>query len=415
MLTDAAIKAAIKATGKAAGKGKRRQLTDADGLMLIVGARGGVWYLRRSKTIDEKLYYQMEKIGKYPEIGIKEARMKAAILRIVPVNIQGKKFLEESKRKFLEKSSEIWTFDKAFEEFISFNSQTLKETYIGTLRRRYSKNIPLVIKNMDIEKIQKFHFQKILEDIQDRGKSETANKIKKIITQVLQFAHNKGVIDFAKFSELTNLDQILRPHKAKSYPTFSKDEDIAKLLKDIENDKKLSLSTKYCLKLAPHIFLRANEMVNLKWEFVDFKKKIIQLPEGFTKTKKVHFIPISQIAEKILIELKELHLSEIFLFPKTLNGKIFPDETISAVAPLHGLEKIGYKNTFVFHSFRSMFRTVGNENISLSFLMEDMELQLQHEITQPNGTAYNRAARLIQRAEMMNKWSNYLQGLLNEI
>lgn len=39
------------------------------------------------------------------------------------------------------------------------------------------------------------------------------------------------------------------------------------------------------------------------------------------------------------------------------------------------------------------------------------EMQLAHAVKDPNGTAYNRTAFLVQRREMMQQWADYLDQI----
>ena len=61
------------------------------------------------------------------------------------------------------------------------------------------------------------------------------------------------------------------------------------------------------------------------------------------------------------------------------------------------------------HGFRAMARTILDE--VLGYRPEIIEQQLAHQVRDPLGRAYNRTTHLLERKEMMQAWSNYLDTL----
>ena len=71
---------------------------------------------------------------------------------------------------------------------------------------------------------------------------------------------------------------------------------------------------------------------------------------------------------------------------------------------------MGFDNTqMTAHGFRAMARTLLDE--VLGFRIDWIEHQLAHAVKDANGRAYNRTKHLPQRAEMMQKWADYLDQL----
>ena len=59
--------------------------------------------------------------------------------------------------------------------------------------------------------------------------------------------------------------------------------------------------------------------------------------------------------------------------------------------------------------FRAAARTILDE--VLGYRPDIIEHQLAHEVTDPNGRAYNRTAHLPERRQMMQAWADYLGKL----
>ena len=77
---------------------------------------------------------------------------------------------------------------------------------------------------------------------------------------------------------------------------------------------------------------------------------------------------------------------------------------------LAGLRRMRFsKKEMTVHGFRATARTILDEVLDERF--EFIEHQLAHSVKDPNGRAYNRTKHLQQRREMMQRWSDYLEGL----
>jgi integrase len=61
------------------------------------------------------------------------------------------------------------------------------------------------------------------------------------------------------------------------------------------------------------------------------------------------------------------------------------------------------------HGFRAMARTLLAEE--LEYPAHLIEHQLAHAVKDANGQAYNRTSFIKQRADMMQHWADYLDGL----
>ena len=60
------------------------------------------------------------------------------------------------------------------------------------------------------------------------------------------------------------------------------------------------------------------------------------------------------------------------------------------------------------HGFRATFRTLTDE--ALGERIDLIEHQLAHHVRAPTGRAYNRTAHLQGRREIMQRWSDYMDG-----
>jgi len=117
-------------------------------------------------------------------------------------------------------------------------------------------------------------------------------------------------------------------------------------------------------------------------------------------------VPLSRQAVDILRELQPLTSSSEYVFPGQRWGRPISDKAL-----IHALHIMEYdtKNDQSIHGFRATARTLISEKLRIA--PELIELQLTHEVPDTLKGAYNRTKFLDDRRNMMQLWSDYLDGL----
>ena len=157
--------------------------------------------------------------------------------------------------------------------------------------------------------------------------------------------------------------------------------------------------------MAPYVFLRPGELVNLTWDEVDFNDRIIRVKGARMKMKKDHLIPMSGQVLDILKNLSYIETNSNYVFSSPRNK----NKPITTNALLVSIRSLGIsKEQFTTHGYRHMASTRLNE---LGYRSDVIECQLSH--TEPNKVkaAYNHAEYLDDRKKMMDEWGNYLDSL----
>lgn len=117
-----------------------------------------------------------------------------------------------------------------------------------------------------------------------------------------------------------------------------------------------------------------------------------------------HWIPLTDS----MIQLLQLAVQQSdgdFLFNGSRPKRPLSENTLNLALRSIGVDK----NIHVFHGFRSSFSTLAREALRLDG--ELIELQLGHVKGDAVRAAYDRSQRLEERREMMQAWSDYLDGL----
>jgi len=175
-----------------------------------------------------------------------------------------------------------------------------------------------------------------------------------------------------------------------------------------------TFTVKCALQLAPLVFLRPGELRHAEWSEFDLDAAEWNVPIEKMKLKKSikekrqgekHLVPLSTQAVAILKELHPLTGQSCYVFPCARSFS----RPMSNMAINAALQRMGFGGEMTAHGFRAMARTIIDE--ILQCRVELIEHQLGHAVRDANGRAYNRTSHLPERKLMMQKWSDYLDGL----
>jgi integrase len=131
--------------------------------------------------------------------------------------------------------------------------------------------------------------------------------------------------------------------------------------------------------------------------FDEIEGEVWTLPPERTKTDKVHRIPLTEEALKIVARCRDMSTNE-FLFP-AYKAKPLSDMAMSSLMKREGYEARP-------HGFRATFRTWAEECTDAPF--EVKEAVLGHAIDTGVVGAYQRSDRLMARHKLLIAWKDYL-------
>jgi len=244
----------------------------------------------------------------------------------------------------------------------------------------------------------------VVDRVKSRGTIEAARRLLTIINQVFNYSIST---DRANFNIAQGLKGYLPPSsKTRRHMAAVTDpKELAPVLRTLEGYQG-GFIAQCALRLLPLVFCRPGELRHLEWQEVDFDAAQINLPASKMKMKADHIIPLSRQAVEILQELHPLNGHGKYVFPSTRSSsRCMSDNTINAAFRRMGFDS----ETICGHGFRATARTLLDE--VLGFRPEVIEMQLAHVVRDPLGRAYNRTGYIAERRRMMQKWTDYLDGL----
>jgi integrase len=177
-------------------------------------------------------------------------------------------------------------------------------------------------------------------------------------------------------------------------------DELPKLFKKVD-DGDATLHTKLAIKLLALTFVRTQELTRATWDEIDFENEIWTIPASRMKKQRDHIVPLSAEALVILKALRGLRETGPYIIPGHKRGMPLNRNTM-----LYALARCGYAGEMTGHGFRAIASTAFYE--SSLFRPEVIEMQLAHVDGNRTRAAYNRAAYLDERADLMNWWGTFL-------
>jgi integrase len=384
------------AVRNAKSTGKPYKLTDGDGLYLLVKDAGKYWrydyrYVGKRKTLA---------FGVYPVITLAEAREKRAQARKLLANGSDPGAIKQAKKRE-EKELAANTFEAVAREW--HQKQSVKWVPKNTARTLslLNRSIFPAIGDAPIAQVTAGSLLSAIQKIESRGNIETAHRAMQICGQIFRYAIATGR---AQADLSVVLKGALTPVKETHHASITDPKKIRDLLLAMDGYDG-SFVTKSALKLAPLVFVRPGELRHAEWSEINFDAAEWRIAAGKMKMKAVHLVPLSTQALTILRELQPHTGEGRYVFPGVRSyARPMSENTVNAA-----LRRLGYeKNEMTGHGFRSMASTILHEQ---GWPHEAIERQLAHAERNKVSAAYNYAEHLPKRREMMQAWSDYLDGL----
>lgn len=331
--------------------------------------------------------------GKYPDISLRDARQKA-----IDAHIKIKTGIDPAPNK---NHATLNQFESVAREWFEKQKTIWKESHSAKIIRRLETNIFPYIGKHDISEIDAPALLVVLKRIEDKGTIETAHRVKQVLGQIFRYAIITGR---ARHDPSADLKGALTPYRSRNMATITDTDKIGELLRAIDKYSG-SFVVQCALKFAPLTFVRPGELRHAEWIEIDIDKAIWKIPAEKMKMGRVHIVPLSKQAVKILNDLKPLTGHGRYVFP-SIRTTVRPmsENTVNAALRMLGYEK----SVMCGHGFRSMASTLLHEN---NWNSDIIELQLAHVETNSVKGAYNHAQHLPERVKMMQWYSDLLDYL----
>lgn len=377
---------------------KTVKLSDSKGLYLEVTPSGSkYWRLKYRINGKEKRL----SIGVYPSVTLKEAREATDdAKKLISVGIDPS--LDKQKKKALSKTSSENTFEAVAREWYNNRKSRWTAHYAKGIMNRLEKDIFPHLGAYPIAEIEAPLVLLVIRKIENRNARELAKRQLQKCGEIFQYAIATGK---AERDPTYGLTKALQPAQKTHYNAITFNE-LPEFLDVLErNDARLYQTTRNAMKLLMLTFVRTSELINAKWDEIDFDKAVWNIPAERMKMKRVHTVPLSKQALDILVSQKEVTSHWPHVFPSVVK----PKQSMSNNTILSALKGMGYQGRMTGHGFRALAMSSIKEQ--LNYRHEVIDRQLAHAQKNKIDAAYDRAEFLDERTKMMQEWADLIDSL----
>lgn len=375
---------------------KPYKIWDRDGLYLEVMPSGSKLWRWKFQLFGKET---RSALGRYPEISIKEARVKAEADRTLVQ--QGLNPARERQHARLKSAHEQTnTFEGIAQEWIARKDweDITKERRLDMLTRVVFPTIG----KLPLKAITPPIVLSILQKAAEQNGPSVMAEAKRTMFGIFELATETFRVDV---NPVHRWREALPKNKTQHKSPLEVG-DIGKLLRDIDGHGG-NYQTQCAFILMWLTLARPSEVVEAEWAEFDLDAATWRIPAARMKKRKEHQIPLPHQAVKLLRGMETLTGDRKHLFPHR-DDRSKPMVTASF---RQMLKVLGWSGKFSPHATRTTGSTRLNE---LGYSSDWIERQLAH--TEPNAVrrTYNHADYLAHRAIMMQAWADLLDKWKNE-
>lgn len=370
-------------------KEKEYKVADGDGLYLHIMPNGSkLWRVRLTK--DKKS--TTNSCGKYPLVGLKEAREKRDAIK------------ESFKSGRVGKSGRI-NFSKLVVLYLE-HIDNLSANYLSDLDSLLKRDFIPLIGDMSIDDVKPSHIIQIFDNMEKRGLKSMPKKNASLISRIFKYAVTKQLTENNPVASI-DFSILLKTHKEENFSHTIDTKVIKKILTSIDGSGGGD-SVKTALSIAPYVFVRPMNLVQMEWDEIDFKNKLWTIPAEKMKMQRDHVVPLCDF---VLMRIESMEYNRDmtrYVFPSIYNVfKHISRDSLNAT-----LKRLGWVGVTTAHGFRHTASTILHENISTHGVFSDaIEMQLAHVDGNSVKGVYNKALYIKERIKLMRWWGEYLDAL----
>lgn len=336
-------------------------------------------------------------LGRYPSLSLSGARRKADELREQIAN-----GLDPQ----LEKQESELSFNQVASLWLKEQEKRGLATFKKSIKARLENHLLPRLAHRKIKELRRNELVELIKNLELKDKRgdgyETKSKTFGILKNILKFVSIEGLIDdyTSPLADLEFSDFFKDKHEVAHHRFITDATQLQSFLTAINSYK--NQLVKSGLKFGIYTALRSANVRKLRWEWLDFSKKLITIPANEMKMKREFILPMSSQVEAIL---KSMDKTCELVFSH--NEKPMSDSTLNKAIKI-----LGFGKAQDFHGLRGLFSTTLNElSTTHKLSAEIIELCLAHEQKDAVRSAYNHALRLDEKRELMQFWADYIDSL----
>ncbi len=380
-------------------RAKVHYLNDGDGLRLLIRPTGARYWLLRYRFDGAESTYSL---GSYPEVGLSEAREKAAEARKT-IKAGGHPTKAKRVRRAQRTEASKATLKAVAEEWLEENRADWSGHHSERNRGLLERILYPDLGELPIDEITEPMLLDTLRRHYNKGIRESARRARAVAAQVFAFAKETHRATHNPARELAGSKLLKRP-EVRHFAAI-KAEQVGPMLRALAASGTEPV-TKAALLLMLFTGLRDAALRGARWQEIDWDAATWTVPAERMKSGRVHRLPLPKQAVAVLRHLASMKGTEpgAFIFASIGKAGYLAENTLRVA-----LHRLGFKVTA--HGFRSLLTDVLNE---AGFNPDAIERQLDHVQKDKVRAAYLRTDFFEQRRAMMQWVADWAEAERNE-
>lgn len=375
---------------------KAYKVADSGGLYIEVRPTGSkLWRYRYRIAGKENVFA----LGEYPDVSLSDARTaRDEAKALVKQGIHPSHVRQAEKLNNIAEGAN--TFQAISEEYAEQKAKKWSVRYADQYRRAMEANVYPYIGKLPIKNVTSPHILEILRRMDKNGAPTYAIMVRQWCSSVFRYAASTMRADSDPAAALKGA--ITRPdiEHARAMEAGEITQFWERLGKFGGNR-----TTGIAIELMLLTFVRTAEIRTAEWVDFDLDGALWKIPASKMKKSRVHLVPLSAQALRLLRELHTITGNGRWLFPNTRR----PKDVMSATTVNRALEYMGYSTGDVTgHDFRA---TASTNLYEMGYPEAHIEMQLAHVKKDKTAAAYNHAKYLAERTRMMQDWADWVESL----
>ena len=337
-------------------------------------------------------------IGRYPEIGLKDARNLArkAYLDVA----QGVDPAAEKKAARIKARTpaDLDLIEKVVDQFLKRHVPHLAPATQRQVTRIMVKEIVPAWRGRKLSSITKAEAHHLLDAISDRGSPVSANRTLDWLKVMANWAAGRGLIETSPFAGITS------PEPEVSRDRVLDDDELAAFWQAADN---LEQPYGFFVRMLILTAQRRNEVSDMCWAEIDLERRIWTLPARRAKNGIEHRIPLSEAACSILASVQR-HYGSDYVFSITGRNPIRGHQHIKSRLD----ELLPEMQSWVFHDLR---RTAASGMARLGVQLPVVEKLLNHTSGSFRGivAVYQKHDFAKEKAAAAETWARHIETIVN--
>ena len=375
---------------------------DGHGLTFTLSASGKAsWVLRyrhggkaREKTL-----------GGYPELSLAEARKVAMADR---AKIQQGVDVAAEKQKAKRDAASAWTFRRLAEDCLKKAEGRLSKATLDGRRQQLRDYVFPFIGNRPARSVEAHELAAITERTVTKS-YHVARLVLVAIRAVYAHGVAKNAVDHDPCVSL-RANAIVGARPARRQRLQLTEAELGVLL---GRCSEMGVANGLMVKILLATATRIGELVNARWEHIDFQRREWVIPPENSKNKKQFVIPLTDLVCSWFVELKEISFGSAYVLPMRQKKKVVDDAPMDPVTLNAAINKfcktVGEEKCrrFTPHDLRSTARSYFGA-LGVDFLIA--ERCLNHTLS-ALAEIYDKHDYIDERRRALEKWSALLVQL----